>query len=60
MTNWDTETADKCELRKLIPGICGRCRDKAYCHRPIRLFEEETEHEPTRFNTLLGVRELLR
>ena len=40
-TNWDTEMADKCELPKLIKGICELCRDYAYCHRPIKLFEEE-------------------
>lgn len=31
--NWDTETADTCQLPKLIPDICERCRDYAYCHR---------------------------
>lgn len=41
--NWDTETADKCELPNLIKGICERCRDYAYCHRPIKLFEEDAE-----------------
>lgn len=41
MANWDTETADKCELPTLIHGICNRCRDKAYCYRPIRLFDTD-------------------
>lgn len=40
MTNWDTQTADKCKLPKLIPNICERCRDYAYCHRQLS-FEEE-------------------
>lgn len=39
--NWDTETADKCELSNLIKGICERCRNYRYCHRPITLFDEE-------------------
>lgn len=41
IAKWDIEMADKCELPKLINGICERCRDYAYCHRPIKLFEEE-------------------
>lgn len=39
--NWDTETADNCRLPELIPGICERCRDYAYCHRQLNLFEED-------------------
>lgn len=30
---WDIETADNCKLSSLIPNICERCRDYAYCHR---------------------------
>ena len=39
--NWDTETADNCRLPELIPGICEQCRDYAYCHRQLSLFEED-------------------
>ena len=37
MKNWDTETADKCQLPKYIPDICKRCRDYDYCHRQLTL-----------------------
>ena len=46
--NWDTQTDDKCELPKLIKGICERCRDYAYCHRPIKLFEEVMQNDKRR------------
>lgn len=44
--NWDTETANKCRLPDLIPGICEGCRDRRYCEakkkpKQIGLFEEE-------------------
>ena len=35
VSNWDTETADKCQLPKLIPDICDDCRDYRYCHRQL-------------------------
>lgn len=35
MKNWDTETADHCQLPELIPNICERCRDYDYCHRQL-------------------------
>lgn len=30
---WELETADNCKLPQLIPDICEKCRDYAYCHR---------------------------
>jgi hypothetical protein len=44
--NWDTETADTCELPNLIPDICERCRDYAYCHRQMTIFDaEDVSHD---------------
>lgn len=37
--NWDTKTANKCQLPKLIPDVCGRCRDYEYCHRQLSMQE---------------------
>lgn len=38
----ETESADRCQLPKLIPDICERCRDYKYCHRQLKLeFEDE-------------------
>lgn len=34
---WELETAENCELPKLIPDICDRCRDYAYCHKQTQL-----------------------
>lgn len=42
--NWDTETADNCRLPELIPDICERCRDYAYCHRQLTI-EDMIERE---------------
>ena len=39
----EIEEADKCELQKLISGICERCRDKAYCYRQRTLFDYAEE-----------------
>lgn len=39
MKNWDTETADNCQLPKYVPNICERCRDYEYCHRQLTLTE---------------------
>lgn len=33
--NLDTEGADRCQLPKLVPGICNRCRDYRYCYRQL-------------------------
>lgn len=33
--NWDTISADKCRLPELLPDVCEKCRDFAYCHRQI-------------------------
>lgn len=43
MTNWDTQTADRCTLPELIRGTCQRCRDRAYCYRQRSLFELKDE-----------------
>ena len=46
MTNWDTETADKCKLPELIEGICEQCRDYDYCHRQLSFYGgEQNEQE---------------
>lgn len=29
--NWDTRTALKCQLPKIIPNACGDCRDQKFC-----------------------------
>ena len=31
--NWDTQTADKCKVYKLLPNWCEDCRDQAYCRK---------------------------
>lgn len=36
----ELESADKCELPKMIKGICKDCRDRAYCYRQRTLFDE--------------------
>lgn len=47
MSNYDTRTADNCRLPELIPDICERCRDNAYCYRQqsfdFKQFEQEDE-----------------
>lgn len=45
LAKWDIEMANKCEPPKLIKGICELCRDYAYCHRPITLFDENIDYE---------------
>ena len=37
--NWDTRTADKCRLPDLVPDICDNCRDYAYCHKQLDIFQ---------------------
>ena len=41
--NWDTETADKCELPKFVENICEGCRDYRYCHRQLTIEDIEME-----------------
>lgn len=45
MKDWDTETADRCRLPELIPGICRRCRDYDYCHRQLSIADMMEEKD---------------
>lgn len=38
--NWDTKTADHCQLQTIIPTICEDCRDFRYCHNKQMSFED--------------------
>ena len=46
VSNWDTETADKCQLPKLIPNICEDCRDYRYCHRQLTFDDLQNGGQP--------------
>lgn len=47
MSNWYTETADKCKLPELDPKFCDDCCCYAYCYRQLSMPLPEPPKEET-------------